>query len=193
MYFCVRSRPNLNCDGNISIMLNSSDLNTTTTNISNKWTLSYKPEIYADVTNRLLKIVPPVLIIVVTFGNSLAIAVFLRQGRKRSPTAVYLLPLAFSDLLILYLKPLRRWTIQLWNIDVLNLTNVVCKLHMCLTYSSLHFSSWLLVAVTIQWAISVLLPHKVKLHCTPMRAGKTVMVIFVSLFWTELSLFVWLW
>ena len=60
---------NIDCDGNISIMMNTSDQNTTAANISNKWTLSYKPGIYADVTNWLWKIVPPVVIIVVTFGN----------------------------------------------------------------------------------------------------------------------------
>ena len=38
--------------------------------------------------------------------------------------------------------------------NVLNLTHVGCKLHMCLTYFSLHFSSWLLSTSDRRFAAS---------------------------------------
>ena len=141
-----------------------------------------EPGVYTDVKEWIWKIVPPIVIILGTFGNSLTILVLLRQIRNLSSTAVYLLTLAFSDLLVLYLGPLRQWISYLWKIDVRTLTNVGCKIQIFLTYFGAQFSSWLLVAVTIERAVSVIFPHKVKLACTTMKAGVTVLTIFVCIF-----------
>ena len=141
-----------------------------------------EPGVYTDVKEWIWKIVPPLVIILGTFGNSLTIVVLLRQARNLSSTAVYLLILAFSDLLILYLGPIRQWIKYLWKTDVRTLTDAGCKIQIFLTYFSAQFSSWLLVAVTIERAISVIYPHKVKLGCTTTKASISVLTIFICIF-----------
>ena len=141
-----------------------------------------EPGAYTDAKEWLWKIIPPIVMLLGTFGNSLTIIVLLRQIKNLSSTAVYLLTLAFSDLLVLYLGPLRQWIVYLWEVDIRTLSNAGCKIHVFLTYFSIMFSSWLLVAVTIERVISVILPHKVKLGCTTMKAGIAVVTIFICVF-----------
>ena len=148
-----------------------------------------QPGVYTDVKEWLWKIIPPIVMLLGTFGNSLTIIVLLRQIKNLSSTAVYLLSLAFSDLLVLYMGPLRQWIKYLWKTDVRSLTNAGCKIQIFLTYFSIMFSSWLLVAVTVERAVSVILPHKVKLCCTTMKASITVMIIFVGVFGLNSHLF----
>ena len=158
------------------------DINATTTETPNQDGSRPEPGVYTDVKEWLWKIIPPIVMLLGTFGNSLTIIVLMRQIKNLSSTAVYLLTLAFSDLLVLYLGPLRQWIVYLWRVDVRTLSNAGCKIQMFLTYFSIQFSSWLLVAVTMERVISVILPHKVKLGCTTMKAGIAVMTIFICVF-----------
>ena len=158
------------------------DIYATTTETPNQDGPRPEPGVYTDVKEWLWKIIPPIVMLLGTFGNSLTITVLLRQIKNLSSTAVYLLSLAFSDLLVLYMGPLRQWLVYVWKVDVRTLSNAGCKIQIFLTYFSIQFSSWLLVAVTMERVISVILPHKVKLGCTTMKAGIAVMTIFICVF-----------
>ena len=158
------------------------DIIATTTETPNQDGPRPEPGVYTDVKEWLWKIIPPIVMLLGTFGNSLTIIVLLRQIKNLSSTAVYLLSLAFSDLLVLYMGPLRQWVVYLWKVDVRTLSNAGCKIQIFLTYFSIQFSSWLLVAVTMERVISVILPHKVKLGCTTMKAGIAVMTVFICVF-----------
>ena len=138
------------------------------------------PGVHTDVKEWIWKIVPPIVVILGTFGNGLTIIVLLRQIKNLSSTAVYLLALACSDLMIIYLGPIRQWIQYIWkdgNTDVRLQTDAGCRTSLFFTYFSFQLSSWLLVAVTIERVVSVMLPHKVKLGCTTMKAGITVLII----------------
>ena len=141
----------------------------------------FVPGAYTDAKEWIWKLVPPIVVILGTFGNVLTIVVLLRQFKNLSSTAVYLMTLAFSDLMILYLGPIRQWIQYIWDIDVRLLTDAGCRTSLFFTYFSFQLSSWLLVAVTIERVISVMLPHKVKLGCTTMKAGITVLITIVCL------------
>lgn len=125
------------------------------------------PGYYFNVTTEIWTYVPPFIISIGTVGNVLTIIVIFRQIIRRilSPTSLFLLCLAFSDLLVLYTGPLRQWILhnEDWNkTDIRNEDDASCRIHTFLTYSSIHFSSWLLVAVTLERVLSVIMPHRIK-------------------------------
>ena len=156
--------------------------------IYNDSTVTALPDTYigqqgvlVDAKEWIWKIVPPIIVILGTFGNGLIIIVLLRQIGTLSSTAIYLLLLAFSDLMILYLGPVRQWIMYMWNVDIRVLSDSGCMTSLFFTYFSFHLSSWLLVAVTIERMISVVLPHKVKFACTTIKAGSIVLITVVCL------------
>lgn len=116
------------------------------------------------------KLVPPILILLGTVGNCLTIVVLTRRSIRTSTTSLFLTVLAFSDLLVLYSGLLRQWIIYLFDTDVRKLSEVGCKLNIWLVYSSLDFSAWILIAVTLERVISAWLPHKARTVCTKLSA-----------------------
>ena len=143
----------------------------TTTESTDAYTPLSTPGQFHYVTLMIWTVVPPLIISLGTIGNGLTILIILRQKAKLTSTSLYLFSLALSDLLLLYTSPLRLWILHYWNIDVRNFSEISCKIHSYLTYVSVHLSSWLLVAVTLERVFSVLIPHRVKSRCTPATAG----------------------
>ncbi|XP_060606926.1 cysteinyl leukotriene receptor 2-like [Ruditapes philippinarum] len=144
------------------------------------------PGFYGDTRVLLMKIVTPIIITWGTFGNILTIQVLLGQMKKISSTSMYLLALAVSDLCLLWTSPFRGWMKYMWDLDLRYLTDAGCKIHLYFSYTFIHFSSWILVAVTLERAIGVIAPHKVKLCCTSRNAGMVIVCIFVIIFGIDL-------
>ncbi|XP_045163219.2 C-C chemokine receptor type 5-like [Mercenaria mercenaria] len=136
---------------------------------------------YGETREFLWKIVPPILILCGTTGNTLTIIVTMRM-KKLSSTALYLLILAVSDTTILLCGPLKNWLKYAWGKDIRKLSDPSCKVQLYLTYASIHFSSWLLVAVTMERTISVVFPHKVNVNCTRRNACLIILTLFVFTF-----------
>ncbi|KAH3848485.1 G-protein coupled receptor daf-37-like [Dreissena polymorpha] len=126
------------------------------------------------------KIVPPILILLGTIGNSLSILVLTRRSIRVSTTALVLTVLACSDLLVLYSGPLRQWLVFLFKTDVRHVSEAGCKINMWLVYSSLDFSAWILIIVTLERMVSAWLPHRAKTVCTQRNA--VVFLIAVGVF-----------
>ncbi|XP_052280996.1 neuromedin-U receptor 2-like [Dreissena polymorpha] len=105
------------------------------------------------------KVVPPILILVGTIGNSLSILVLTRRSIRVSTTALFLTVLACSDLLVLYSGLLRQWLIYLFDTDVRHISEAGCKISMWLVYSSLDFSAWILILVTLERVVLAWFPH----------------------------------
>ena len=135
---------------------------------------------YGDTRVMIWKVVPPIIMLWGTVGNILTIIVMLKQKSKLSSTALYLIALAVSDTMVLYTGPLRNWIKEIWNYDMRHKSEASCKIQMYFTYVTVHCSSWLLVAVTIERAISVMYPHKVRIVSTKKTAAFAIatMVIF---------------
>ena len=121
------------------------------------------------------KVVPPILISFGTVGNILSIVVLTRKLIKTSTTALYLTFLAFSDLLVLYTGLLRQWLKFLTKKDLRHVSEAACKIHIWLVYSSLDFSAWILIAVTLERVISTWCPHNAKTKCSKKYA--TILLI----------------
>ena len=127
------------------------------------------------------KIVPPILLILGTVGNFLSILVLTRRSIRSSTTAIYLIGLACSDLLVLYSGLFRQWLIYLFNTDVRETSPFGCKLNIWLVYTSLDFSAWILMAVTLERVISAWLPHNARTMCTKKSALAFIISIGVFL------------
>ena len=133
---------------------------------------------YGDTRVTMWRVIPPIIITFGTVGNILTVIVMIRQKLKRlSSTAMYLMALAVSDTLVLFSGPLRNWIKNISDTDVRYLTDSGCKAQLYITYVSIHLSSWLLVAVTMERVFSVVIPHKVKIFCTPKNAGIVIGVM----------------
>ena len=141
------------------------------------------PEYQAGVL--IWKVVPPILILLGTIGNILSIVVLTRKSIKTSTTALYLTFLAASDLCVLYTGLLRHWIRYVFNYDLRQLSEVVCKIHIWLVYSSLDFSAWIIIAFTLERVISVWCPISAKTKCS--RKYATALLITILLFLLALN------
>ena len=56
----------------------------------------------SSVAKLLWQTVAPVFMLMAALGNALSIIVLTRPGNWKSPTALYLTALAFSDLIVIY-------------------------------------------------------------------------------------------
>ncbi|XP_041374201.1 FMRFamide receptor-like [Gigantopelta aegis] len=119
----------------------------------------------------LWRVFSPGLIVTGTLGNVMSIAVLTRKSMRQSTVSLYLVVLAVVDILVLYTGLLRQWLRVLQGTDLRNLHPLLCKVHVWMVYFSLDFSSWLLVAVTLERFVSVWFPHSVKRMCTRTTAG----------------------
>lgn len=124
----------------------------------------YFPE--ATAAQILWIVAPPILVIIGTFGNVLSFVVLNRRHRIRTSTSTYLSALSICDLFVLYIGLLRQWIRKAFDFDIRASNDNVCKVHFYLLNFTLHFSSWILVAITIERAISVWKPHVAKVECT---------------------------
>ena len=111
----------------------------------------------------VIKIVSPILFSLGIVGNLLTILILLKKKNRGTSTAVLLTVLAFSDLVIILTGLFSQWMEVMWNWDIRTVNNVFCKVHVFLTYFSVHFSSWLLCLITFERILCVFIPHKVKL------------------------------
>lgn len=125
------------------------------------------------------KVFPPVLILLGTVGNVLTIFVLTRKSIRSSTTAFYLTVLAFSDLVVLYSGLMRQWIIYLLDVDIRKFNKFVCKINIWLVYSSLHFSAWILIVLTMERVISAWLPHRVRGLCKKKSAVVLINVLGV--------------
>ena len=134
-----------------------------------------------EISVTVRKICDPVLFLVGTIGNLLTILVLSQNKNRRTTTAIFLIFLAISDIMILFTSYFSEWLYVMWSFGFRQVNNVLCKLHVFLTYYSLQFSSWTLVIVTCERVISVINPTKVKLICSRKRGITGVIIMEVIL------------
>ncbi|KAK3096654.1 hypothetical protein FSP39_009139 [Pinctada imbricata] len=146
--------------------------------------MDYDYESYAEhqAGQWVWKVVPPIFIFLGSAGNLLSIVVLTRKSIRKSTTAIYLVVLAISDLLVLYTGLFRQWILALFDTDVRHVSSFGCKLHMFLVYFSLDFSGWILIAVTFERVVLVWIPHSAKSKCSRRTAGVILITILAFLF-----------
>ncbi|XP_052818226.1 probable G-protein coupled receptor 139 [Mya arenaria] len=136
----------------------------------------------------ILLYIPPILLVVGTFGNLFSFIILLKNTRKAS-TYSYLSVLAIMDLLVLYIGLMKLWIAQ-FMINVEEVNRVFCKTAVFLGYMCSEVSVWLIVAVTIERTIVVLFPLKAPRICNAKYAK--IGIISIIVLFTAVNLhFLW--
>ncbi|XP_076436530.1 cysteinyl leukotriene receptor 1-like [Babylonia areolata] len=132
---------------------------------------------------RVWQVCGPVVLALGTVGNVLSVVVLqtLPGDAVLASVTVYMTALALSDTLLLYSGLLRRSLQYGLHLDIRLLHDVLCKLDIFLVYLSAMTSSWFLVAMTMQRAVSGMCPHRHAVLGTRRKAQLTVMLIVIVL------------
>lgn len=128
---------------------------------------------------QLLLYVPPILVILGTFGNISSFIILKRKAMLKFSTYFYLMILAIADTLVLYVGLLRLWIGELTGYDIRDEVNWLCKLTNVVGYTISDFSVWLIIAVTVERYIVVCYPLKANNFCNTQRAKKVTLVLFL--------------
>ncbi|XP_064609469.1 probable G-protein coupled receptor 139 [Liolophura sinensis] len=131
--------------------------------------------------DNLWKVCSPILILLGTFGNIVTIVVLCRKSMWKISSSPYLVVLGVADIVVLYTGLLRQWLRYVADIDIRELSPVVCKLHIFSVYTTVDFSVWILVAVSVERFIFVCFPFKAKRVCTRRRAMISLALILLAL------------
>ena len=113
------------------------------------------------------------------FGNAMILILQRRIGGKNSGMSVFVSALALSDSAMLFVLGISWYAIS-YGTSITNFHDVLCKVMFWLTYVIGLTSPWILVAMTLQRAASILWPHRVNAAWTARKARTTVLVIVVS-------------
>ena len=143
--------------GNINFNLSETDNNTSSR------VLSTNTQDLERVLIALLTYVSPVLVCMCLLGNSLTMIILSRKRNRITSTSVLLTILAISDIVIVLTGIFNNWLVYVWNVDIRATGEIMCKVHVFMTYFSIHLSSGILVLVTFERTLCVISPHKVKL------------------------------
>ena len=115
---------------------------------------------------RMLIIFSGIILFSGLFGN---VMILLLLGRLRSSEScldVFFIALAFSDLCLLLTAVLRVFVKAHFLIDIYDTHNVVCKMCTWILSVTGVVSAWSLVVMSVQRAMSLIWPHRVKVLCT---------------------------
>ena len=125
------------------------------------------------------KVVLVVILVLGFFGNTMTLVLQRRMGRGGgSGMSVFISSLAVSDSAMLLVLGMSMYFYN-FEIFVMDYHDVLCKVIYWLMYVFASTSSWILVAMTVQRAASILWPHRINREWTARKAKITVLVIVV--------------
>ena len=139
------------------------------------------PYIEYRIHKAILLYLPPLLVIIGTFGNIFSFIILRRRVMSKLSTYIYLAVLSLADTFVLYVGLMRMWVGELAGFDLRDQHDWLCKITVMLLYISSDYSVWLIIAVTVERYIVVCHPLKASSLCNNSRAKK---VIFLILFLT---------
>ena len=115
-----------------------------------------------DNIKKVTKFLSILIVVVGTTGNALTLHVMTSRQFQKSSFTVYLISLAFVDIIVLWVWPFKYW---LFGIDIEGWNTVVCKLITLVTYCGRYTTSWLVVALTVERFFCTYFPIKMKTIC----------------------------
>lgn len=139
----------------------------------------------------LIKYCLPIIIFIGTFGNVLSFLIMVQREMRQTSTFFYLATLAVADTIVLYISAFKTWITVMTGFELLHQGPAACKISIFMTQFCVHFSAWLIVAVTVERFLAVWFPLRATTMCNLARAKfVTVMIamIFILInshvFWT---------
>ncbi|KAL8575277.1 hypothetical protein ACOMHN_001822 [Nucella lapillus] len=119
----------------------------------------------------------PILIVFGLFGNVMTILIVKRLRESRSTLDNYFLCLAMSDSCFILTGPLPIWVQSVFDFHMRALNAFTCKLNIFIFNATAGISAWLVVALVVQRALSVVWPHRVGVICTVKKTWITILAI----------------
>ena len=137
---------------------------------------------YIEIADLLAYYCDPLIMFIGLFGNILSVILMRRGSFRKMSSGVYLLFLSASDLSFNLLN-FSVWLPGIAMDFYIGSFDVMCKLIVYIEKICVQTSSWMIVAVTLERAIAVALPHRAKVISTRKKAWVVSCVItaFVSL------------
>ncbi|XP_070198888.1 growth hormone secretagogue receptor type 1-like [Littorina saxatilis] len=137
----------------------------------------------------LMLYVPPVLIVLGTFGNVFTFIIMRRRAMLKVSSYHYLAILAVTDSLVLYIGLLRLWLGEVTGTAFHNNADWICKLTISLGYTASDLSVWLIIAVTVERYIVVCFPLRASAMINTNRAKKVIGFLVLLMFTINLHFF----
>ena len=125
----------------------------------------------------LWKIWPIFLFCFGSFGNMVTITVLLRRNLRSKSSSVYFLALAVTDLFVLHFSLLIEYLFNVYEQDIR--ADIGCGLHMWLVTTSVSYSSWILVVLTIERVLSIRFPFFIRNRTSRKSAVVVLLILFV--------------
>ena len=130
---------------------------------------------------RQLRITFQIIIIAVGIpGNILTILVMRKKKFRDQNLSVLFTALSLSDTFWLVFLPLKDIYEMLTGINIQNLTAISCKLVTTIIWIFNMMSNWILVAITLERALCILVPHRYKVLCNK-RREKILLLLITAL------------
>ncbi len=139
-------------------------------------------DVYKHYHDVLMTYIPPILLILGTFGNVLSFIILTRRPMRRVSTYLYLAVLSVMDTLVLQVGLLRLWIGTLTGVEIKNLASWVCKSVTALGYTVSDYSVWLILAVTVERYIAVNHPLKAHSMCNTRKATRVIVCVGTVIF-----------
>ena len=141
-------------------------------------TLTDESELQCIISFWIVRICPYLWLTFGTIGNVLNIILLSRKRLRKQSTSIYLLFLAGSDLILLWVTMLRNIMLRGQNVDIKAASVFNCTVHEFIAYSTAIFSVWLLVLVTFERMIFTKFPMFAKFRMTRKYA---LIMVFITL------------
>ncbi|XP_033724921.1 probable G-protein coupled receptor 139 [Pecten maximus] len=127
----------------------------------------------------LYYIVYPILVPVGVIGNFMSFVIFIQLSQSSS-FFLYLSILSLSDLAFIIVGAMMGWIEVLRNnLFYEDISSFLCSAKYALVFVFSQFSSWIIVAVTVDRFIAVCFPFKVTEYCTRRRTAMTSLFLFL--------------
>ena len=119
----------------------------------------------------------PILVPIGLVGNTLSFLVMIQPQNRKMSTCIYMAAISIIDNFMMCLA-LHYWLVTVVKIHNMNLFE--CKIIAYLTKSSLHSSTYQVLAMTIDKYVAIKWPHRAAMYSTPKRARTIPICVFVS-------------
>lgn len=129
----------------------------------------------------LWQILPPFMILTGTIGSLISVVILNNKKNRKIAISLYLTVLSCADILSLNTGLMRHWIFYTFDIDIRELSDVVCRGHLWLLYTSLDVSAWMLVAITIERVNCVYWRARHKTTCTRLTAKRFILMVVFCL------------
>ena len=129
-------------------------------------------EIFTEVVTSdwFWKVFPPIIFAFGVTGNILTLFVVRRMGVKNQPTLVFITFLAITDCVVLCIGLPNYWISYVFDFSLRGASNVNCKLYLFFIYTSMQYSSWILVGVSVERLIKTYFPFRYRRLFTNKKA-----------------------